>query len=156
MSKSNQRLQPDRQLNPPTTLAVTGVCFSRCPRWLFSLSFFVFPPLSSLQAGPNNSKGRGGEGGGVVPMFAVLLHILPPRLGGVLGSLWMAKSCVGQTDPEPRYYCCFGCFERGGGRSRRSCSPGLPVTLRCDFVVREMRGTSPPNVWDKPTLGPDT
>jgi hypothetical protein len=37
-----------------------------------------------------------------------------------------------------------------------SCSHCLPPTLRCDLGVRKMCGTSPPNAWDKPMLGPDT
>ncbi len=43
----------------------------------------------------------------------------------------------------------------GGGRSVHSCLRRLPPTLRCDSGARKVCGTSPQDVWDQPTLGPD-
>ena len=54
----------------------------------------------------------------------------------------------------------FRCFQlvRGSGRGRSvcSCPRNLPSTLRCDSGARNVSRTSPPDVWDKSTLGPDT
>ena len=48
----------------------------------------------------------------------------------------------------------FRSFQLVRGRSVHSCSRNLPPTLRCDFGAARC-GTSPPDVWDKPTVGPD-
>ncbi len=48
---------------------------------------------------------------------------------------------------------CLAGQREGGVGSMRSCSHNLPPTLRCDLGIRKMCGTSPPAVWDKPTLG---
>ena len=130
-------------------------------RHVLLLSLHLFSQLNFLPHGRPQKLRRGGGGGVVrVRTLAPLLRSLPPALRCDLG----ARKVRGTSPPDVwdkgRILVLFGRPQlvrgSGGGRSVRSCSRSLPPMLRCDVGARKMHGISPPDVWDKPTLGPDT